>query len=64
MSHHQAIQRTKPRHITYWSAYWDPKSLQWVVKLMAMVLQSYLKYSYYSKGKVIPLDVRCGPEGG
>jgi len=28
MSHRQAIQRTNPRHIMHWSAFWDPKRLQ------------------------------------
>ena len=29
MSHYQAIQRTNPRYIIYYSAFWDPKSLQY-----------------------------------
>ena len=37
MSHHQAIQRTNPRYIIHWSAFWDPKILQWVVQLIAVV---------------------------
>jgi len=37
ISHHQAIQRTNPRYIIYQSAFWDSKSLQWVVKLIEIV---------------------------
>ena len=37
MSHHQAIQRTNPRNIIYQSVFWDPRNLQWVVKLIEIV---------------------------